>query len=261
MTSISGYIFLNDYDLGRKYGTRVNRTTLEIKVVDGTYTVLLKMFPNHLKYTYLLHDLDNVKAHEEKFVMKFLKPNHELLIMTDDVDKVMSFLKNLKSFNKNLNLNIGESFLANALKPFGNINNNPTRMQNFKAANLRMIAQENCYLPHLPEGIGHLKLSSISQNNSRLNTSKYSQDLFWDWMTKHNISASLNVLEMNSISSNKLPSEMIYLKKLKRLSVPNNKLVSLSIIYLLLHILILNTVCSLKYRSRVLFIRLFIPNF
>lgn len=231
MTSISGYIFLNDYDLGRKYGTRVNRTTLEIKDVGGTYTVLLKMFPNHLKYTYLLHHLDNVKAHEEKFVMKFSKPDHELLIMSDDVDNVMSFLKNLTSFTKNLNLNIGESFLADALKRFGNINKNPTKMQNFNAANLRMIALENCYLPHLPEGIGHLALSSLSLNNSRLNMSKYGQDLFWDWMTKDNISTSLNVLEMNSIGLNKLPFEMIYLKKLKRLSVSNNKLVSLSIFY------------------------------
>jgi len=231
MISISGCIFINDYDLGRKYGTRVNNTTLEIMDVDGTSIMFLKLFPNQLKYTYFLHDLDNVKAHEKKFVMKFLEPNHELLMMTDDADSVMNFLKNLRSFTKNLNLNIGESFLADATKPFGNFNDIPTSMQHFNAANLRMVALENCYLPHLPEGIGHLTLSSLSLNGSRLNMSKYGQDIFWDWMTKNNISTSLTVLEMNSIGLNKFPFEIIHLKHLQKLSVSNNKLVSSSIFY------------------------------
>ncbi|XP_060862424.1 leucine-rich repeat-containing protein 40-like [Metopolophium dirhodum] len=224
MTSISGFVFVNDMELGRKYGTRVNNTTLEIKDVDGTYTVFLKLFPNQLKSTYLLDDLDSVQSFEKKVVLKFLKPNHELLVMSDDVDKVMNFLKDLRSLAKNLILNIGESFLANALKTFGHINNNPNRMQNFNPTHLRMIALENCNLPHLPEGIGYLTLSSLSLNGSRLNMSKYGQDLFWDWMTKENISTSLNVLEMNSIGLNKLPFEIIHLKRLQTLSVSNNKL-------------------------------------
>jgi len=147
--------------------------------------------------------------------------------MSDDVDKMMKFLKDLRSLTKNLILNIGESFLANALKTFGLIDNNPNRMQNFNPTHLRMIALENCNLPHLPEGIGHLTLSSLSLNGSRLNMSKYGQDLFWDWMTKNNISTSLNVLEMNSIGLNKLPFEIIHLKRLQTLSVSNNRLVSL----------------------------------
>jgi len=165
--------------------------------------------------------------------------------MSDDADKMTNFLKDLRSLDKNLILNIGESFLANALKAFGYINNNPNTMQNFDPTHLRMIALENCNLPYLPEGIGNLTLSSLSLNGSRLNMSKYGQDLLWDWMTKDNISKSLNVLEMNSIGLNKLPFEIIHLKRLQTLSVSNNKLVSL--IYLPLHILIFNTVCSLKY--------------
>lgn len=129
-------------------------------------------------------------------------------------------------------MNIG--FLVDALKPFDH-----NTMQNFDVTYLRTLVLENCYLPHLPEAIGNLTLSSISLNGSRINMSKYDQDLFWDWMTKHDISTSLVVLEMNSIGLTELPFEIIHLKRLRTLSVSNNKLVSS--IYRLLHMLILNT--------------------
>lgn len=100
MISISGFIFLNDKDSGRKYGTRINHTTLEIEDVDGVYIIFLKFSPDHLESTYLLRDLDSVISYEKKVVLKFVKPNHELLVMSDDTNEFMCFLKNMKSLFK-----------------------------------------------------------------------------------------------------------------------------------------------------------------
>lgn len=224
MISISGFVFLNDMDSGRKYGTRISHTTLEIKDIDGDYIIFLKLSPDHLESTYLLRDLDSVTSYEKKVVLKFEKPNHELLVMSDDANEIMCFLYDI---SKNLKMNTGKSFLVNALKPFGHITDDHNKLKNFDVTHLRMLALENCYLPHLPEAIGNLTFSSISLNGSRINMSKYGQDLFWNWMTKHDISTSLVVFEINSIGLTELPFEIIHFKRLRTLSVSNNKLVSM----------------------------------
>jgi len=212
-------------DTGRKFGTKKNHSTLEIKDVAGSYTLFLKKFADSLKSSCLISDLDSVMSHKKEIVLKFLKPNYEVLVMADDEDQVNIFLKDLRSLSENLILDIGKSFLDHALRSFGHIYDYNI-MQTFDPTRLRMIALENCNLPHLPEGIGNLALSSLRLNDSRISMSINGQDLFWDWMTKHNISTSLTVLEMNRMGLNKLPFEIIHLKRLQTLSVIGNDLVS-----------------------------------
>jgi len=180
-------------------------------------------------------------------IMKFVKPKHGLVVMSDNADKLKSFIRYMKSPCISLKKNMDKPFSADILKIVELINHDGYEaLQEIDVTHLTKIFLENCYLPHLPEAIGDLTLTTISLNGSTINTSKNGLDLFWDWMTKHNISTSLNVLAMDSIGLDKLPFEIMHLKHLKVLTVSNNKLVSS--MYRLLPILILNT-CRLKHGS------------
>ncbi|XP_025201204.1 leucine-rich repeat and death domain-containing protein 1-like [Melanaphis sacchari] len=223
MISITGYVFLNDKTSERRYGTRVNHTIVEINDVNGTYTVFIKMSSNQVESSYMLENLDGVLYHEMKIVLLFREPSHELLILSDDVNRVKIFYKNLMSLAKSLNLKICKSFKTDIFNIFGIINSRDL-FQNLKLNNLRTIALENCDLPYIPAELGNLKISSLSLNGSKLNMPDCGENFAWDWMTMDNISKTLNVLEINSIGLMKLPYEVMYLKNLRSLSVSNNNL-------------------------------------
>uniref|UniRef100_A0A2S2NHV2 Protein lap1 n=1 Tax=Schizaphis graminum TaxID=13262 RepID=A0A2S2NHV2_SCHGA len=222
MISITGYIFIDNMDSGRRYGTRVNHSIVEISNVNGKYTMFLMARPNQVEFKYKFHNLDGVIFFDKKIVLRFRKPKHEVLILTNDVDKVENFSKDLMCLTKSLNLNISESFQTDILKLFGNKGCNA--LYGFNIEYLRTVALENCNLSYLPAGIGNLPIVSLSLNGSKLNMPDRGQNYVWDWMTKDIICRTLNEFEMNSIGLKKLPYEIIYLKNLHTLSVSNNAL-------------------------------------
>jgi len=238
MLSITGFVFVNNMASGRKLGTRENRTIVSIKKEDGSHFVHVNMSLNAEHLMYLLEDLKGVVNYEEKVVLRFRYPRHDVLVMTDNFDTAKKFKEDLISLTKSLNLQIEELFPHGILSHFGCIVGCRT-LQNMDVSILRMIALENCNLPYLPEGLGNLTISSLSLNGSKLNIPTSGSNTVWNWMTKRKISTSLNVLEMNAMGLERLPFEIIYLKRIRALSVSNNKLVSS--IYRLTRILVFNT--------------------
>ncbi|KAF0767941.1 leucine-rich repeat and death domain-containing protein 1-like [Aphis craccivora] len=210
---------------GRKFGSRKYRTVVLIEKQNGLYVVFVNMSTYEVQISYLLTDLKGVVSYDKKVVLKFQHPEHEMLVMTGDIDTAKKFKEDLISLAKSLNLHIEELFPHSILSHFGSIVGCHT-LQNMDVSTLRIIALENCYLPNLPEGLGNLTISSLSLNGSKLNIPTCGINTVWNWMTKRKISTSLNVLEMNSMGLERLPFEIIYLKRIQALSVSNNKLVS-----------------------------------
>lgn len=225
MLSITGYVFINNTASGRKFGSRVNHMTILIEKQDSKYVVFVNMSRDEKRLMYLLKDLKGVVNHDKKVMLKFQHPEHEVIVMTDDIDTAKKFKEDLISLAKNLNLHIEELFPHGILIQFGNIVGCRT-LQNMDVSTLRIIALENCNLPNLPEGLGNLTISCLSLNGSKLYIPTSGSNTVWNWMTKRKISTSLNMLEINSMGLERLPSEIVYLKKIRILSVSNNKIVS-----------------------------------
>jgi len=199
--------------------------TILIEKQDGLYVVFVKMSPDEIQLMYFLKDLKGVVNHDKKVMLQFQHPEHEMIVMTDDIDTAKKFKEDLISLTKSLNLHIEELFPHGILLQFGSIIGCHT-LQNMDVSTLRIIALENCNLPNLPEGLGNLTISSLSLNGSKLYIPTSGSNTVWNWMTKRKISTSLNVLEINSMDLERLPFEIVYLKRIRILSVSNNKLVS-----------------------------------
>lgn len=225
MLSITGFVFINNMASGFKFGMQKNRTFVLIEKQNGLYVMIVNISPNEEQLIYFLKDLTGLVNYEQNVMLQFRHPKHDVLIMNHDNDTAKKFKEDLISLTKSLNLHIEELFPQYIFSQFGSKVGCRT-LQTMNISTLRMIALENCYLPNLPEELGNLTISSLSLNGSKLNIPTSGRHTVWNWMTKKKISTSLNVLEMNSMALDRLPFEIVYLKRIQALSVSNNKLVS-----------------------------------
>jgi len=174
---------------------------------------------------------------EKKIGLEFREPRQALLIVADDKKMLYMFYRQLKDIIAGKNVIIGTRHMPKTVpaKNDVNIRFNPMCVE-FVAVNsfdsrvlnmtlLNKLVLENCDLPTIPEQTGHLPIKYLSISNSKLATTQYDQDIFWNWASKATICNTLTTLKMDSIGLKSLPLEISFLRNLRTLSASNNNLV------------------------------------
>lgn len=219
--------------------TRPLRSYLMTKRINDIFYVCVKnsMFPNTRYYNLaMLHTMYFKFIHEGKMGLEFRDPRQALLISCEDKKMINMFFRQVQNIVAGKNVVIGKrqmpkmvpakKDLTNRFDPmaleFVAVNRFDNRLLNMR--NLSKLVLENCDLPTIPIQIGHLPIKYLSISGSKLSTSQYEQDIFWNWTSIPIICDTLTTLKIDSLDLKKLPFEIFFLKNLTTLSACNNRL-------------------------------------
>jgi hypothetical protein len=216
------------------------RSYLSTKKVNGKYYVRVSnsTYPNGIHYDIaMLEDIYYKYIKERKMGLEFKVPRQLLLIIADDKDMLYLLYHQLIDIINGKNVVIGTRHLLNTAS--GNFNHNldySTKPLEFVAINrfdnsllnmkhLGKLVLENCDLPTIPAEIGSLPIRYLSMSGSKLPTSRFNQNTFWNWMSMDTVCGTLLTLKMDSVGLKSLPFEILFLKNLQTLSAAKNMLV------------------------------------
>ncbi|XP_026815921.1 uncharacterized protein LOC113555647 [Rhopalosiphum maidis] len=216
------------------------RSYLLTKKVNGKYYVRVSnsTYPNGIHYDIaMLEHIYYKFIKERKMGLEFKEPRQMLLIIADDKEMLHSFYHQLIDIINGKNVIIGTRHLLNMANS-NNYNNNigcNTKPVDFvdidrfnnsllNMKHLGKLVLENCDLPTIPVQIGNLPIKYLSISGSKLPTSQFNQDTFWNWMSMDTICGTLSTLKMDSIGLKSLPFEILFLKNLQTLSAAKNML-------------------------------------
>ncbi|VVC43715.1 Leucine-rich repeat,Leucine-rich repeat domain, L domain-like,Leucine-rich repeat, typical subtype [Cinara cedri] len=219
--------------------SRFFRSCVLSKQSNDNYYISVKnsKYPNSI--TYDLAELENVHhkfIKQGKLGLRFEQPNHLVLIKSDDKPLLELFLMQIQNIVIKRPVVIATRHMPRTIPPkkkcvnrfnpmsreFVAINRFDNRVLNMKQLNY--IVLENCDVPSLPIDVGNLPIAYLSLSNSKLATTQYEQDIFWNWMSMNTISNTLKTLRLDHVDLRVLPFETLFLKNLETLSVSNNNL-------------------------------------
>lgn len=255
---ILGLVDIQNLDaLTGQRNRRPVRSCVLSKQSDGNYFVSVKnaLYPNSITYNVdQLEDLHCKFIKDGKLGLRFTQPNHLVLIHADDKLMIKMFLSQIQDILVGKSVMIGTRHMPRKVPPkrklmsrfnpisfeFVADNHFDKRILNMK--HLNRLILENCNLPSLPIDIGNLPIECLSLTGSKLATTQFEQDTFWNWMSMKTISNTLDTLKMDSVDLKVLPFETLFLKNLRSLSVANNGLVIFLFFFFFRYILITNVI-------------------
>lgn len=238
---ISGLVTVQDYGLPTAAQKRPLKSWLMTKKVGDAYVMSLKntMYPAGIDYQIAnLERVHNKFVSEGKLSLLFKQPKHMVAVKGDDVKMLKLFMNQLQSIVSGKDVKLVPVPMPKVMPPVRRSHGNylDPMTTEFVASNLfdqrilnmrhlNKLVLEECCLPRLPEQIGYLPIVYLSMSGSRLRSTQYDRDTFWDWMAVDKISRTMITLKMDSVGLQILPFEIMFLQNLQTLSVNKNRLV------------------------------------
>lgn len=228
----SGFMVVMDSTTNSKITDRV-RVTIEVKG-DRLYCGRHEgHMLGHVKNTYWYYKLSKLDAmhfdmYVNKMALRFLSYGHVLYIVGDGLDHLLGLYKDINTGHQRLKC---PQKLDSGFKYFDYFNDNLTLKKfnkNYSMNDLRMttLLLENIAIKTVPVNPMNSPIKHLSLSGSELLSS--CKDKFWNWVSDSGVCKTLQVLELDSMQLECLPFEIMYMEKIRVLSVANNKLVSVS---------------------------------